>query len=71
MNGSPMARKIMQDCLHQEGQDGKRFITQYGQKNKNPPKKNSFAGFVPAAFRDHVPLLYTVHLWNNIVENQN
>ena len=43
----------------------------YGQENTNPPKKNSFAGFVPAAFRDHVPLLYAVHLWNNIIETQN
>ncbi len=43
----------------------------YGQENPNPQKKNFFAGFVPAAFRDHVPLLYAVHLWNNIIENQN
>jgi pimeloyl-ACP methyl ester carboxylesterase len=43
----------------------------YGQENTNPEKTNSFAGFVPAAFRDHVPLLYAVHLWNNIIENQN
>jgi triacylglycerol lipase len=43
----------------------------YGQKNISPQKKNSFAGFVPAAFRDHVPLLYAVHLWNNIIEKQN
>jgi hypothetical protein len=31
---------------------------------------NAFAGFVPAPFRDHVPLLYAVHLWNNIIEDQ-
>ena len=43
----------------------------YGQENTHPQKKNSFAGFVPAAFRDHVPLLYAVHLWNNIIEKQN
>jgi hypothetical protein len=42
----------------------------YGQKTTNPPKKNSLAGFVPAVFRDHVPLLYAVYLWNNIIENQ-
>ena len=48
----------------------KRTDEEYGQKNKNPPKKNSFAGFVPAAFRDHVPLLYAVHLWNNIIDKQ-
>jgi len=39
----------------------------YGQKQNN---KDTFAGFVPAPFRDHVPLLYAVHLWNNIVKNQ-
>ena len=43
----------------------------YGRENTNPPKKNSFAGFVPAAFRDHVPLLYAVHLWNNIIQKKN
>jgi hypothetical protein len=43
----------------------------YDQESTNPQDRNSFAGFVPAAFRDHVPLLYAVHLWNNIVENQN
>jgi len=43
----------------------------YEQENTKPPKRNSFAGFVPAPFRDHVPLLYAVHLWNNIIENQN
>jgi hypothetical protein len=42
----------------------------YGQENTNLPKKNSFAGFVPAAFRDHVPLLYAVHLWNNIISRE-
>ena len=43
----------------------------YGQKNTSRQKKNSFAGFVPSAFRDHVPLLYAIHLWNNIIENEN
>lgn len=41
----------------------------YGQGNSGP-KRNSFEGFVPAAFRDHVPLLYAILLWNNIIENQ-
>ena len=43
----------------------------YGQAKTSSAKKNAFAGFVPAAFRDHVPLLYAVYLWNNIVEKQN
>lgn len=30
----------------------------------------SFGGFVPAPFRDHVPLLYAIHLWNNIIDDQ-
>ena len=42
----------------------------YGLENTTQPKKNSFKGFVPAPFRDHVPLLYAIHLWNNIIENQ-
>jgi hypothetical protein len=33
-------------------------------------KNDSFKGFVPAAFRDHVPLLYAIHLWNNIIRNR-
>ncbi len=35
-----------------------------------PQTDNSFGGFVPAPFRDHVPLLYAIHLWNNVVEDQ-
>ena len=42
----------------------------YGLENTTQPKKNGFKGFVPAPFRDHVPLLYAIHLWNNIIENQ-
>jgi hypothetical protein len=44
----------------------KRSDENYGQINTNRQKKNFFVGFVPAAFRDHVPLLYAVYLWNNI-----
>jgi len=43
----------------------------YGQDNTNSQEKNSFKGFIPAAFRDHVPVLYAVHIWNNIVLNRN
>jgi len=42
----------------------------YGRENTHQPQKNSFAGFVPAVARDHVPLLYAIHLWNNIIENR-
>jgi len=42
----------------------------YDHESTNPQDRNSFAGFVPAAFRDHVPLLYAVYLWNNIIEKQ-
>jgi len=38
-------------------------------KDTAPQTNNSFTGFVPAPFRDHVPLLYAVHLWNNIIED--
>lgn len=40
----------------------------YGQENASQSKKNSFKGFVPAPFRDHVPLLYAIYIWNNIIE---
>ena len=42
----------------------------YGQANASQSKKNSFNGFVPAPFRDHVPLLYAVYIWNNIIEGR-
>jgi len=38
----------------------------YGQARSSQTEL-SFRGFVPAPFRDHVPLLYAVHLWNNII----
>jgi len=41
----------------------------YGSGKTGQPKKNAFWGFVPAQFRDHVPLLYAIHIWNNIIEN--
>ena len=39
-------------------------------KNNHQRKNNTFKGFIPAPFRDHVPLLYAIHIWNNIIENQ-
>jgi len=42
----------------------------YGQGDSGQPKKKLFNGFVPDAFRDHVPLLYAIHLWNNIIESR-
>ena len=42
----------------------------YNQANASQSKKNSFNGFVPAPFRDHVPLLYAVYIWNNIIEGR-
>ena len=42
----------------------------YGLEDSNQPKNNAFKGFVPAPFRDHVPLLYAIHIWNNIIESQ-
>jgi len=42
----------------------------YGQGNSGQPKRSSFEGFIPAAFRDHVPLLYAILLWNNIIESR-
>lgn len=42
----------------------------YGQVSSGQPGKNSLRGFVPASFRDHVPLLYAIHLWNNVIESR-
>jgi len=33
-------------------------------------EENAFKGFVPAPFRDHVPFLYAIHIWNNVIEKQ-
>ena len=41
-----------------------------GRQNAEKLKKNTFKGFVPAPFRDHVPVLYAVHLWNNLIESR-
>ena len=62
---------IRDHMIEKEHPVEKRLDETYGLENTNPPKKNSFGGFIPAAIRDHVPLLYAVFLWNNIVENQN
>jgi len=43
---------------------------QYGLEATDQQAKNTFQGFVPAPFRDHVPLLYAIHIWNNVIENQ-
>jgi len=32
--------------------------------------ENAFKGFVPAPLRDHVPFLYAIHIWNNVIEKQ-
>jgi len=42
----------------------------YGRANADPPETDTFSGFVPSGFRDHVPLLYAVHLWNFIIESR-
>jgi triacylglycerol lipase len=41
-----------------------------GQEQSSQTKRKSSGGFVPAAFRNHVPLLYAIHLWNNIIESR-
>ena len=42
----------------------------YGRVPTDQLQNNSSLGFVPAPFRDHVPLLYAIRLWNNIIENR-
>jgi hypothetical protein len=39
----------------------------YGQENSNQRNKSSSLSLIPDSFKDHVPLLYTIHLWNNVV----
>ena len=34
-------------------------------------KKPDLSPLIPDSIRDHVPLLYAIFLWNNLVENQN
>ena len=33
-------------------------------------RKSDSAPYIPAAIRDHVPLLYSIHLWNELVESR-
>ena len=40
-----------------------------GEENAGQSNWKSSGRFIPAGFRDHVPLLYTIHLWNNIIES--
>lgn len=42
----------------------------YDLSDSGQHEENSYTGFVPAPFRDHVPLLYAIHLWNNIIESR-
>ena len=39
----------------------------YGQENSNQQNKRDYPSIIPASFRDHVPLIYAIHLWNNVV----
>jgi hypothetical protein len=40
----------------------------YDQENGNQQNKSSLGSFVPFGIRDHVPLLYAIHLWNGILD---
>jgi len=65
------SRGIVQDhMVEREPAEVKRPDESYGEENNDAQNSYAFKGFVPAPFRDHVPLLYAVHLWNNIVETQ-
>jgi len=64
------------DGIIRDKMDEKEYINEppqdysYGRQNTDRPKKNSFKGFVPAPFRDHVPVLYAVHLYNSLIESR-
>jgi hypothetical protein len=42
-----------------------------GRQTVNPSTRHSLASLIPAAIRDHVPVLYAIHLWNNAVDRRN
>jgi triacylglycerol lipase len=64
------------DGIIRDEMDEKEYINEppqdysNGRQNADQPKKKPFEGFVPAPFRDHVPVLYAVHLWNNLIESR-
>ena len=43
----------------------------YGLENPNQPNKRGSASLIPESFKDHVPLLYAIHLWNNVIGTPN
>jgi triacylglycerol lipase len=61
---------IQKTMIENEGPVDQPCDEPYGSGNTNQPKKNAFEGFVPAPLRDHVPFLYAIHIWNNIIESQ-
>lgn len=62
--------------LHDHVIEKEAFVNQprdelYGQEAPNQPNKRGSASLIPDFFKDHVPLLYTIHLWNNVVDIPN
>jgi hypothetical protein len=61
---------IHDKIVYMEHPDNRPRDEMYGQISSGQPGNNSSKGFVPAPFRDHVPLLYAIHLWNNVIESR-
>jgi triacylglycerol lipase len=61
---------IQETMIENEGPVDQPRDKPYDSVNTNQTKKSTFAEFIPASFRDHVPLLYSIHIWNNIIKNQ-
>jgi hypothetical protein len=61
---------IRDHVIERERSADQRPDERYGQDDGNSQRENTFKGFVPAAFRDHVPVLYAVHIWNNIIPDR-
>lgn len=45
-------------------------MVMYGSQNNGSSPGRFSWGFIPWPIRDHVPLLYAIHLWNNLVDSR-
>jgi len=58
---------IHDHVIEKEGSTDQPRNASYDQENSNQQNKSDASSLIPDSFKDHVPLLYTIHLWNNVV----